>query len=194
MTQGLASSRVHRLSSRDRLGGHRGQSRTKVRMQRPEDVEERGLQESQPPPGSQAFQRHPMPKQLELLCVQRGAAKRRALMHFRAGRGFAPGSWSWTTIDIFWPLGGGRRSSPWPTRFWLQQRWGSQAGAGLGSPIPGVMEGLQRKRMLCCWRVGGRGEAGVEISFCAGPQRSQGGRVTMGVFSENMKGKAVRGA
>lgn len=46
--------------------------------------------------------------------------------------------------------------------------------AGLGSPIPGVMQGLQRKRMLCCWRVGGRGEAGVEISFCAGPQRSLG--------------------
>lgn len=91
MTHGLFSSREHRLSSQDQLGGH-GQSRAKMMVQRPGDGEERGLKESQPPPGSQAFQRRPMTGQLQFLYAQRGAVKRQALARFRAGRGFAPGS------------------------------------------------------------------------------------------------------
>lgn len=123
---------------------------------RDQGVVGRGLQESQGPPGSHTFQRCPTTER-SYLCAQ------------RAEKGFAPGSalcsfrptgWRVEVFTLGWRDSGSRACGvPWA---------GNQARAGFRNQLPGAMEGLQRKKALCCWGAGGRGEVGVEISFSVG--------------------------
>lgn len=140
----------------NQVGGHGGQLRTKVTVQRLGAGEVRSLQDSHHPlPFPQAFQGHCYMPRRELPTEPLGwfSARRGiylGLVPLEAGSG--------GQTDICWPIGGGGglhpRCHPQPARFQLQGRWGSQAWlSGKSNPrrdggtpekdfiVQGLMEG-----------------------------------------------------